>query len=620
MDLLAHFFGGPDLRATWGPTDDRWYESNPGIVTSSGMRVDADQAQKISAWYRGRDILATVLAMLPFPIYQRLPNDGGSEPATDHPLYDLLHDAPNSFLDSFQWRRDKMFHLIDYGWSYDWIVSGARGFVHELHPIDPKLVTPEQIESGPNRGRYLFKVRNAKTGQSTTHTQDEIFYLRGASGKGILEYARSNIGTALATESYAANIFSRGTLNGGVIENPGLLNAEAARRMAVSFATKVGEWHMPKILEQGSKFVPNTMTPEDAQMLLSRKFSIDDMARWLGVPRQMLENSDPSFGNAEQFDQNFITYSMGGWLSLFEFGVNGQLILQPKKYYAEFTRDAIARGKLIDRWNVHVAAVNAGIKSVDEARAKEGLNKRGGKADELREPQNITGKPTAIQSSDPSTKQSATTSDPHIRAIVTETAARLVRKEQMAARGAAVKFAADQAGFAAWAIDFYEKHVALVSQSLHLNDGEAWLYCDSQRDALVADGFAVAETWTPDYLVGVALDAPRPDPKDELLRAAIDRPQPAIHAHTTIDKGAIATTIDARTAFEKGAIATDARTTVESPVTIADGAIRHETHVAAQAVPKVTSVTKKVKRDPSKQLDEVTETHRVIETFDGPQS
>jgi phage portal protein BeeE len=65
------------------------------------------------------------------------------------------------------------------------------------------------------------------------------------------------------------------------------------------------------------------MTPEDAQMLLSRKHSVDDVARWLGVPRQMLENSDPSFGNAEQFDQNFITYSMGGWLSLFEFGVNG---------------------------------------------------------------------------------------------------------------------------------------------------------------------------------------------------------------------------------------------------------------------------------------------------------
>lgn len=511
MDILGRLLGVGSLQATWAPDDDRWFSPiGAGVITPAGMRVDADAAQKISAWYRGRDLLATVVAMLPFPVYERLPHDGGSAPVPDHPLYDLLHDQPNSWQDAFQWRREKMFNLIDYGWSYDWIVPGARGFVDALQPIAPALVTPEQIRRGPSRGRWLFHVRDEDTGQTAIKTQDEVFFLRGAGGKGILEYARTSLGTALATESYAANIFGNGVLNGGVIENPGVLDTEAARRMARSFVTKPGQWHTPKVLEQGSKWVQNEMTPEDAQMLLSRKFSIDDMARWLGVPRQMLENSDPSFGNAEQFDQNFLTYSMGGWLALFEFAVKAQLILNPKRFYAEFTRDAIARGKLVDRWQVHVAAVNAGIKTVDEARAKEGLNTRGGKANELREPQNITGKPAApVPDDDEPARARRRTPSAQSAAIVQESAARVLRKEVAAMQKYAVRHAADEDAWATAVTDFYADHAALVAQTLQVSVEAAQTYCASQAAQIVSrEPGAWVETlerWhTAQYAAGLA--------------------------------------------------------------------------------------------------------------------
>jgi hypothetical protein len=79
-------------------------------------------------------------------------------------------------------------------------------------------------------------------------------------------------------------------------------------------------------------------------MLLSRKFAIDVMSRGGSACRgRCSKTATRSFGNAEQFEK-FLTYSMGPWLSLFEFAINGQLILQPK-FYAEFTRDAIARGE-----------------------------------------------------------------------------------------------------------------------------------------------------------------------------------------------------------------------------------------------------------------------------------
>lgn len=518
MDVLGQLLAGGGLRAgVPNPMDKFWYQP-VGVMTPAGVRVDEEGAQMLSAWYRGRDILATVLAMLPLGVYQKLPNDGGAEPAPDHPLYDVLHDQPNDFQDSFQWRREQMFDVIDHGWAYDWLVGGRRGFAHQLVPIEPTLVTPKQQQiTLPNGavipGRMLFDVRDAKTNRTQTFTQDEIFYLRGAGGKGILEYARTSLGTALATESYAASIFGRGALNGGIIENPGALDPEASKRMAASFLTAAGDWRLPKVLESGSTFKESTMSPEDFQMLLSRKFSIDDMARWLGVPRTMLENSDPSYGNAEQFDQNFLTYSMGGWTSLWEFGVKSQLILAPQKYYAEFTRDAIARAKFLERAQGNVAYVNAGIYSVDEVRGHEGKNKRGGKADALREPQNITGKPAAADpSADPTpapppTKKKAASDPTKAQGIVLESAKRLLRKEITAVQKAAVKHAADADDFAAWVCTFYHTHQALVEQTLQMTAADASTYCcDQARQIIDGAGWVAAlELWSTDhYAAGLA--------------------------------------------------------------------------------------------------------------------
>jgi HK97 family phage portal protein len=519
MDVLGRILTGGDLWATWGPLDDRWYQQNPGVVTEAGIRVDADQAKKISAWYRGRDILATVLAMLPLQVMERLPNGGGANPAKGEPLYGVLHDKPNSWQDSFRWRRQQMYHLIDYGNGINKIVAGgaARGFVGELHPVDPRLVTATQLESK----RIVYTIKNPKTNQPTTATQDEIFHLCGASddgfwGKGILEYARQSLGTASATESYAANIFSRGTLHGGVIENPGVLNEGAARRMALSFATKMGEWHLPKILEQGSKFVPNDMTPEDAQMLLSRKYTVDDIARWLGVPRLMLENSDPSFGNAEQFTQNFIDFFMGPWLSLWEYAIRDQLIIDPDRFFAQFTRQALVRGNFKDRVDGLTSMVNAGIITVDEARDVEDLNKRGGAADELREPQNITGKP-AVPSSDTQDDPAADPAEPaqgaraaraelRAHAIAHASAERLLRKEVAAVQKAAVRHAADEDAFVAAVTAFYEAHVALVVATLSMSEAEARTYCAGQAHQIVnGEWLRALDLWqTSAYAGGLA--------------------------------------------------------------------------------------------------------------------
>jgi len=508
MGLLSGLLTGALQAGVPGPGDDHWY-GPVGTITDAGVRIDVETAKKISAWYRGRDILATVLAMLPLPVLEELPNDGGSQAARNHPLYDVLHDKPNVWQDSFQWRRQKMYHLIDHGNGYDRIVAGPRGFVDQLQPIHPTLVTPKQLETG----RIVYDIRNPKTNLSTTATQDEIFHLRGASddgvcGKGILEYARGSLGTASATESYAANIFSQGVLNGGVIENAGVLDPDAGKRMAQSFVTAARQWHMPKVLEQGSTFKPNLMTPEDAQMLLSRKYTVDDIARWLGVPRLMLENSDPSFGNAEQFTQNFIDYFMGPWMVLFEAAVNDQLIIAPR-FFALFTRQALVRGNFKDRLEGLALATGGPFMTVDEARKVEDLSTLGGKSGDVREPQNITGKPApGAAPADPAPFKKKPPADAPAKAsaIVLESASRVLRKEIAAVQKLAVRHAADGDAFATAVTDFYAVHVALVEQTLQVSEAEATSYCAGQAAQVVAGDWlvALAQWKTVDYAAGLA--------------------------------------------------------------------------------------------------------------------
>lgn len=501
MDLLASLFAGSE-RMQPGPTDDFWY-GPIGAMTQAGLRVDEEGAKKISAWFRGRDILSTSLAMLPLPIYRRLPSDQGRDKAPTQPLYDVLHRKPNSWQDSFQWRRQAMCHLIDHGNHYSRIVAGPRGFADQLHPIaDPRTVTPELLGSG----RKVFHIRDAKTGATKTKTQDEVFHLCGASddgvvGKGILEYARESLGLGLALHSYASRLFSQGVLHGGVITVPGTLDPEAARRMAASFVTSASKWHSPKVLEQGATYAAAGLDPEKAQFILSRKFSVNDIARWLGLPPHMLADLERSTNNnIEHQGQEFVDYSLGPWLTLWEFAINDQLMLRPETYFAEFTRDALVRGDIATRWAAYVSSVNAGIVAINEVRTKENLTKVPG-GDVPREPKNITG-----SQSFPNRDRRPEPREDRAQAIATEAAARLLRKEIRAIQQRAVKHAADGDAFASAVTGFYADHVALVAQTLQVDQATAHTYCRGQAAQILGEvGLSALETWAaPYYAAGLA--------------------------------------------------------------------------------------------------------------------
>lgn len=503
---LAGLVTGKLQASTPGPTDDFWYQNYNVVKTAAGMRVDGEGARKISAWYRGRAILASSLAMLPAHVYRRLPDNGGREVAANHPLEDVIHRKPCVGQDAYQWRQQGMFDVIDDGWFYAWIQDGKRGFVDELPRIDPKLVTPRQIKTGPLKGRWSFAVRDEQTHQTTTHDQDEIFYLRGVDGKGILEYARESLGLGLVMENYAGRIFGKGTLNAGYIETPGSMpDDESMRRFAKQFITAVGDWHLPKVIPFGAKFATGpVLDPDKAQMILSRKFSVVDIARWLGLPAHMLNEVDTAgVTGLEQKGEEFVTFNLGGWLSMWEFGMNDQLVLAPQTYYVEFTREALFRANLVDRSTADVESVNAGIETADEIRVRRNLPKMGGKASELREPQNITGKGAYGGPQD--NQRPGKSGDGKAQAIVIESAARILAKEVKTIQKLAVQHARHQDAFAAAVTEFYAQHVGLLVKVLQMTEADAQAYCAGQAAQVLDGSLEALANWATDhYAQGLA--------------------------------------------------------------------------------------------------------------------
>lgn len=610
MDLLARVLGN-GLQASYGPDHDFWYGPVGGnVITPAGVRIDSDGAKKVSAWFRGRDLLATSLAMLPLPSYKRN-GDGGRDPVSIT-VGDVVGRKPNVWQNSYDWRRQRMYHLIDFGNSYDRIVPGARGFLDQLHPIHPSLVRPEQVTSG----RVLYHVREPKTGQTITYTQDDIFHMRvysddGVCGKGVLDHARDSLGLSLSLEHYAATTFGRGAMHGGMISVPGLLDDEASTRMAQSFVTAYGNWHMPKVLEQGATWTANSFSPEQAQMLLSRKFSINDIARWLGVPPHMVGDLErATFSNIEEQGLEFVTYSLGPWLTLFEASINDQLIIQTDTYYVEFVRDALVRGDIAKRWDAYMKAVTTGTFTRNEIRELENRNKLPG-LDEPLDPTHLTGSNAGGSNNEP--KQPAKPRrEPQTKAeaIVLESAARVLRKEMAAIHKAAVKHASDATAFAGWVSSFYADHHVLVGQTMLLDDAAAKAYTAIQCAEVLEDGLAAMEAWTPDYLASLALDTPKPTPQPHIevhapvsiAEGAIQAHAPAITvqpAHLSVAEGALQniTRIDAPVLTDEQLAVVATHVTIPAPVV----------QPVIQVKPDARVIHKTVSRDAKGQLSAVVE-------------
>ena len=388
MGILSGLFRSRDK-----PTDRTAGSSYSFFLggTSSGKYVTERSAMQMTAVYCCVRILSEAVASLPLQFY-RYTDDGGKEKAVDHPLYFLLHDEPNPEMTSFIFRETLMTHLLLWGNAYSQIIRNGKGEVVALYPLMPDRMKVDRDEHG--RLYYEYTVYDAddvdgrkgtnKVGRTVRLQPHDVLHIPGLGFDGLVGYspiamAKNAIGLAIATEEYGSKFFANGAAPSGVLEHPGTIKDPSRVRESWQ-ATFGGSANANKVavLEEGMKYTPISISPNEAQFLETRKFQIDEIARIFRVPPHMVGDLEKSsFSNIEQQSLEFVKYTLDPWVARWEQAMVRALLTQEEKktYFFKFNVDGLLRGDYQSRMNGYATARQNGWMSANDIRELENLDR-----------------------------------------------------------------------------------------------------------------------------------------------------------------------------------------------------------------------------------------------------
>ena len=352
--------------------------------STSGKAVTERSAMQMTAVYSCVRILAEAIAGLPLQLY-KYTDTGGKEKAIEHPLYLLLHDEPNPEMTSFIFRETLMTHLLLWGNAYAQIIRNGKNEVLSLYPLMPNRMTVDRDEHGRLYYSYQMQTDDGagmKQGTVVLSPQD-VLHIPGLGFDGLVGYspiamAKNAIGLAIATEEYGSKFFANGATPGAVLEHPGLIKDPEKVRESWNAAFRgSGNANKVAVLEEGMKYTPISIAPEQAQFLETRKFQIDEIARIFRVPPHMIGDLEKSsFNNIEQQSLEFVKYTLDPWVCRWEQAMNRSLLSEKEKsgYFIKFNVDGLLRGDYQSRMNGYAVGRQNGWLSANDIRELENMD------------------------------------------------------------------------------------------------------------------------------------------------------------------------------------------------------------------------------------------------------
>ena len=353
--------------------------------SAAGKRVNERSAMQMTAVYSCVRILAEAVAGLPLHLY-RYKEDGGKEKALDHPLYLLLHDEPNPEMSSFVFRETLMTHLLLWGNAYAQIIRNGRGEVMALYPLMPDRMAVDRDDKGQLYYEYTTSADDApiSKGSIVRLKPSDVLHIPGLGFDGLVGYspiamAKNAIGLAIATEEYGSKFFANGAQPSGVLEHPGTI--KDPQRVRDSWMSQFGgsaNSNKIAVLEEGLKYPPISISPEQAQFLETRKFQINEIARIFRVPPHMVGDLEKSsFSNIEQQSLEFVKYTLEPWLVRWEQSIQRTLFSadEKKRYFVRFNVEGLLRGDYASRMNGYAVGRQNGWMSANDIRELENLDR-----------------------------------------------------------------------------------------------------------------------------------------------------------------------------------------------------------------------------------------------------
>ncbi|EPZ7023476.1 phage portal protein [Serratia marcescens] len=366
---LLNWLGVP-ISLTTGTFWQEWFGTS-----SSGKVVTADKAMQLSAVWACIRLLSESVSTLPMKVYRR-EADGSRKLAQDHPAYQVLCRRPNLEMTPSRFMLMVVASICLRGNAFIEKKMIGRKLV-ALNPLLPQNMVVKRLDTGQLQYTYT------EDGKKRVIPVDRMMHIRGFGLDGVcgmmpLSSGRDVFGAAMAVDESAAKIFENGLQTSGYISSKVALNKEQRERLRQYLAAFAGSKNAGKmmVLEGDLSYQNVTMNPEDAQMLESRAFSIEEICRWFRVPPFMVGHvtKQSSWASSvEGMNLIFLTNTLRPLLVNIEQEISRCLLDSDEDYFAEFSVEGLLRADSVGRAAYYTTALQNGWMSRNDVRRLENL-------------------------------------------------------------------------------------------------------------------------------------------------------------------------------------------------------------------------------------------------------
>lgn len=383
--MVAPFEARARTSGVTSPT--QWLiEAMGGPRSKAGKSVTERTAARVSTVFACVRIISEDVSRLPLHMYER--TDEGRQRASGHPLYPRITGRANPEMPMKTFRELITGHAALWGAGYAEIELNEGGRPVAFWPLLPNCTKAVRHDGV----KYLVTTLLDGTQEilrpgQYLHIPGPAWLNDGLDGDHPVRLAREAIGIAMAAEEYGARLFGNGALQSGLLISEKKLNEDQRKQVETGWKkyTGISNAHRSALLEANLKWQPTSINPDDAQSLETRRFQVEEVARYYRMPLVLLGHTEKatSWGTGiEQFMRGYVTHTLGSWLTRWEEWMAHHLLSErdSQAYYFEHVLEDLLKNDIATRFQAYATAVQNGWMNRNEVRIRENMNRIPGDA------------------------------------------------------------------------------------------------------------------------------------------------------------------------------------------------------------------------------------------------
>lgn len=274
-------------------------------------------AEKLSPVAAAHRILTNSFGMIPFGVFRK--EKGERLPVDDDALNQILKVRPNPDMTPFLCRKTVMSNAFWHGVGYCWNRRDGDGKIIQRLPLPSECCS---IRKDPKMGTrwYDFNV----DGVQKTFSGYELSMLffetyDGVRGRGLLDLARDSIAADAMAQRYNKKFYQNGARVSGIVEVDTDAAPETRDRVKAEFRRYASDDAFAvAVLDHSMKFTPLGLNQADAQFIESRQFSVEEVSRFTGIPKYMLQVGKEAYNSNAQQRIDFVTDTLVPYVTHWE--------------------------------------------------------------------------------------------------------------------------------------------------------------------------------------------------------------------------------------------------------------------------------------------------------------